>query len=549
MTDYRPFLLRRTEGGDSVRPADGTGVWLPALRYGPRVVLPEEVLGTGLLTRPVGYDGAEITVQVPETVDWSQAVLVRGGFGFPTTAQDGVQIWYTNTRPTDIDTDTGLPIDLSQRVMDTPLTTDRPMRPNQTAPPGNWFYYSLFLWIGGQWVLSAHNDVLVPQNYHHSETLFGLIPPFYQKADDEYAVDGRNGTLRLFSSVLGYDLDYTRTLCDGVLNLYSVDRVPARLLRFVGDNLGFPYEETLGAARYRSIIEQLDDLNHMRGTPVGLANLVTAATDYRCDVAVGKNLMLTVDDSEFVGGGPYYPTDPEYASTGVGLWGNMGVVSLADALVAPDAVNHPATTSSPRFVKGADPTVSPPDGRGYLLVESIATADIVLSLGVHDATTEPVYKGVPVEPGALYDFQAQVRRTSSVPVSDVWLGVYWFGETGTLASYIGYDIGPNTPDSSDSSSAWLHLDMQPQPFAPSVAQGDAADAYYAVPFVWWHTTTPTAQAWPAQGHLLASVMFSKVSVEGAAIAPVNPDVFLTLGVTAKKLGSPTYFLGTSEERT
>ncbi len=70
--------------------------------------------------------------------------------------------------------------------------------------------------------------------------------------------------------MLGYDLDLTRTLVDGVLNIYDPDKVPYRLMRYLGENLGFPFESTLGAARYRSIIQQLPDLNDTRGTVVGL---------------------------------------------------------------------------------------------------------------------------------------------------------------------------------------------------------------------------------------------------------------------------------------
>ena len=528
MTEYRPFMLRRTTGGDVLRPADVPEAWQAALRYGPRVVLPEEVENTSLETAPLGYESALITVRVPEEVAWTQAVLVRGGFGFPTTPQDGVQVWYTNTKPIDID--------MSYRTLDTPLTE------------GNWYYYSLFLWIGGQWVKSAEEDVLVPQNHHHSELLFNALPPFYQKTDDENAVDARNGALRLFTSVVGYDLDYTRTMADGVLNLYNVDRVPYRLLRYLGENLGFPYEATLGAARYRSIIEQLEDLNGLRGTAVGLQLLVTSATDYECAVSLGNNIMLTTDDSEFVGGGPYYPSDPEYSKTGVGLWDNLAVTTLLNS-INNFANEGPPTASTAQFAKGANPAVTPPSGRGYLVIQSIASTSIVLSLGVHIVGEEPVYKGIPVEPGALYDFQIDVSRTASVPVSDVWLGIMWFNETGLQTGRIATDVRPAQPDNIDHTT-WDQFNCQA--FAPAIepllptTPPAAADAYYAVPFVWWRTASPSALPFPANGHLLAGTMFSKVVSAGEAVQPISPDVLLTMGVAGKTIGEHPggeYYMG------
>ncbi len=88
MSDYRPFMLRRTTGGDVLRPVRrpsyGVGAALRA-----SVVLPEEVVGTALEARPLALRSIVVTVKVPRDVDWSQAMVVRGGFGFPTTPLDG----------------------------------------------------------------------------------------------------------------------------------------------------------------------------------------------------------------------------------------------------------------------------------------------------------------------------------------------------------------------------------------------------------------------------------------------------------------------------
>jgi len=551
VSDYRPFQIRRTTGGDALRP--DVADWQAPLRYGPRAVSPIEVEGTEIVAVPYHYDSTLLTVKVPADVQWTQAMMARGGFGFPTTPLDGVAVWYLAPKPNVLD-NAGNPLPLARQTFDTPLT------------PGNFYYYSLFLWIGGQWVLSAQQDVLLPQDYGHSQLMMDAIPPYYVRLDDQRAADGRNGPLRLFASVLGYDLDYLRTLLDGVLNVYDPDRVPFRLMRYLGENMGFPYERTLGAARYRSILTGLlpvrngeafsspGNLNNLRGTADGLQMLVTAASDYQCDAVQGNNMLLTSDDSEFVGGGPYYPTDPEYASTGVGLWNNLTDTAMINAIstagqsgtlsvepfdvpeVDPLAKPPITTVGVARSQKGDVVGVVPPHGRGWLMIESLAATNIVFSVGVHDATTLPVFKAVPVEPNALYDWQVDVSRTAAVPVSNVWTGVVWFGVDGLMSSLISATVGPSIPTDPDA-TAWRHIDYQF--FAP-------ANAYYAVPFVWWNTAAPVVRPFPMEGHQLAGAMFARIESAGGAVVPVPPDVLLTLGVTDKTIGEHPggeYYLG------
>lgn len=353
MTDYRPFEVRRSEGGDVVRATTG---WRGALRYGPVDIPFDVVVGTTLTGIPWGYDATLTTVSVPSSVPHKgEMVLVRGGFGYPTTPLDGVAVWYSP--------DSGvLATDqLNQQVLDQPVTG------------GRWYYYTLFikavdpahLTLPGTWLVGATINVLVPKNYGHADTLFNNIPPFYAALDDRQAADGRNGPLRKFSRIVGYDADYNRTLLDGVLNVYDPDLAPLMFTQLVGQNLGQPPEQALGGARYRSLVGRIWELEASRGTTQGLQEFIYAATNYRTIVHTGINELLSPDDAEFI--------------TDIGHWvtyANPHYVDMTDVVPAPDT-HPPAGLDLSRVVlrkySGVDLVAPSGFGQGVLEIIELTT--------------------------------------------------------------------------------------------------------------------------------------------------------------------------------
>jgi len=577
-TEWRPFVIRRTTGGDVLRPGDGG--FRGALRYGPQPITPEEVSGTNLIVTPRFYDRMVITVQVPKTILWSKAVLVRGGFGAPTTPQDGVAIWYHEEATPHTN-------DLSQQVVDHPLT------------PGNFYYYSLFLWISGQWALVYSQDNAVPSDHGWSQFLFNVLPMFYQRTDDMQAADGRNGPLRTFSRILGYELDYSNTLADGVRDVFNVDRAPSRLLKHLGYNFGVPDEPVLGEARQRSMLQQLDDLNALRGTTMGLRELIEAATHYPCDVTTSGNALLSVDDGDFNGGDvSQYGMSSLLAADlnwGIGHWTSTTNPTILAKLEDPlnpgqFASSHTVTTAI--LAKNTDPrsALVPPGGTGSMVVNGRGP-DIVLVCGTVLNTNTALY-GIPVTPGGLYEMSGQFLRNTWNPTtfvqatrSTTWkvglvaerrttwnvastsktnvtasrstswnvfkdlppqarvvLALLWFDATGTFRDA---STGPTGPASNDSGT-WQEFSFSD--FAPTVANG-GFDAAYALPALWWigssawlgNQTNPAVR--PAMGRFVSMVSMTRFNVSGGAVAPIGPDVFLTLGVSSKKLHGPQSFLG------
>jgi hypothetical protein len=316
---FEAFALRRTTGGDVAR-ATPTSGGAGLLRYGPAPVAWDAVKGTTLTGISWGYDAALLTAQIPAVVpSRGEAVLVRGAFGYPTTPLDGMAIWHSP----DNGLGTLVTQQINHQVLDQPVTG------------GRWYYYTLFVKVvspsspslPGTWQIGATITVLVPKFYGHAEKLFAMIPPFYQRTDDEQVADGRNGPLRKFCRIIGYDLDYNRTLLDGVLNVYDPDFAPLMFTQQVGLNLGLPPEDALGGSRYRSLVGQLWDLEGARGTTPGLQSFIYAASNYQTAVLNGINNLLTADDAEFV--------------VGVGHWRNYANAHYVDMTDTARSNAHP----------------------------------------------------------------------------------------------------------------------------------------------------------------------------------------------------------------
>jgi phage tail-like protein len=536
--EWRPFVVRRTTGGDVVRGTDG---FRGALRYGPSVVTPEDVAGTNLIVYPRFYDSMLVTVQVPATVEWTQAVLVRGGFGAPTTPQDGVVIWYlAEALPHPAE-------GLSQQVLDTPLT------------PGNFYYYSLFLWVEGQWVLAFSQDNAVPAEYKWPEFLFNTLPMFYQRSDDMQAADGRTGPLRVFARVLGYELDYTNTLANGVRDVYDVDRAPARLLKHLGYNFGVPDEPVLGEARQRSMLQQLSDLNGLRGTTLGLKQLIAAATHYDCDIHTGNNQLLSMDDGDFNGGDVSQPGMSPLLATdlgwGVGHWEpmtNATVLAKLEDPVNPGVFASSHTVTTAILAKNTNPDVRlvPPGGQGALVVNGRGN-DVVIACGPVLQNDSALY-AIPVTPGAIYSFSCQLMRTTWTeaapastppPAARIVLALLWFDATGVFKGVSSGVTPPSgtAPAGFNDTGVWQAASFSAS--APVVATA-TYDARFVIPAIWWigsstwtaNSLTPAVR--PTNGRYVSMANFTRVAAAGEAIAAIGPDVFMTLGVVDKKLNDP-----------
>jgi hypothetical protein len=272
------FRVRReVYDGDFVRGPEGFKAFL---RVGE--TLPEG-LGTSLLvSQPVGYDAIKIWWGVPpEGLNrWTYMALVRSGFGHPSTPTDGeIILGLDGNRPKD---------EVPGSLIDSGL------------PQGRWFYYTLMFRVGTRWYPVNRTKQQVPIDYEHRTHLYNGFTPYYQEVDAEQFAGTTNSMLERWSKVVGYDLDITRTLTEGVEVIYDADRVAQPLLDALGtQNFGFKPNDALGDIRYRAVVAASERLNSTRGTYGGLRSYVESATQYRAYISAGLNLMLLQDDARF----------------------------------------------------------------------------------------------------------------------------------------------------------------------------------------------------------------------------------------------------------
>jgi len=320
-----------------------------------------------------------------------KVVITRSSFGYPSTPLDGQKVLdrkyvetiatvegqmvvpYMETQPESNDNDFKRPSLSTQGLYDRNLV------------PGHWYYYTIFFYLQGtgdtqQWVEGGSMDALTPINYKTAETLYELIPPYYRTKDKEFLVgEGQRGVLERLIQVIGFEADYTRTLSEGIENVYNIDHTHDDLLHALGEtNLGVGPEAGLGDIRYRSLLAMINTLYNRRGTTSGLLRLSAAAVKYNCKILEGVNHMNVFDDAEFL--------------TNSGSWGNLGLLDLdwvQNTWVQPDAtVGYDWITSGVTEYSVVDLTVvdgetgSPAEKRGALEVTALTDNAMVITCGV-----------------------------------------------------------------------------------------------------------------------------------------------------------------------
>ena len=254
----------------------------------------EAVLGQALLyVQAGGYDSVRIEWTWPfeggSTQNWKEVALVRSMFGSPTTPMDGQTVFGPSMR-IDWEEEDG-------KLVQSPVIYDT----NLTG--GYWYYYTLFFNISpkapdlGDWVAGYSDWAQVPRRFGHDEHLWNGIPPYYQWSDDQIQAGRREGPLKKFLSIFGFELDFSRQSVECMQDMYHIDKTPVPLLRELGRNFGTSDEEGLGDIRFRASMADLAERLTYRGTKKGLQQTIETMSKYDSEVTQGKNLMMLPDDS------------------------------------------------------------------------------------------------------------------------------------------------------------------------------------------------------------------------------------------------------------
>lgn len=484
-----------------------------------------------------------------------RVAITRSSFGYPVSPLDGDKVFdrkYTEVVSSDINA--GL---VPSYFETAPASTDNDFqRPaaqvqsfyDRNLTPGKWYYYTLFFYVKGtyssaRWVVGGSMDALLPINYKHNEKLWELVPPYYQNKDQEFTYGtGQLGVLQRLLQTLGFEVDYTRTLAEGIENIYNIDYVHDDLLHALGvTNMGVAVESGLGDIRYRSILATINRLHEERGSARGLQKLTLAASKYNCKVIESANILNLTDDAEFLSGtgswGNVVGTYDTFLSTN--SWISAGNYWLDSSTTTFNPVNIVVTSP---FNEGPNPrksaaTVSKKSGTnaGLLLTCGLGTGSLANRLHVNeDYSFYPQFNGVRCVPNTVYTFSFYSKRTSGVS-ANLAAGIMWFNYPSNHVFSISADfITANkqvylSAQSYDSSTLTRYSVSAK---APLSLRGE--NRVFAVPYIAYGNNEP---------RILTACMFN-AQLNSADQYAVQPDLTLTLGATGELLGS-TYVLGDS----
>ena len=538
--ESRSIQTRRSGTGDALRAEDPRTDSLSMVRYGPRPPSGLDVFD--LVSTPSGYNAVDLWWGTPPAdLDWFDMVIVRSGFGHPVTPSDGVIVYRVKKSGAG---------DYAGKVTDTPL------------PSGSWYYYSQLFRIGSSWYRTSTAETLVPINYDHSQVMYDQLPPFYQEVDGRPAVGERRYFLKRWFETIGYDLDLTRTLTEGMDVIYDPDRSPLSLISSLGQqNLGFNLDESVGAVRYRSVIAASRDISASRGTYGGLEAYLSSATQYDVTSSPGSNLLLLRDDARFESGvGNWCPA---HRGLSVAMNDELAgeeptatVRNLKMETVSTDAEfgETPGTSTTPdELTRGAQPVST------CLKLTPAAGESIAIACGVGQSVTirstsnlVPGYRAHSVIPGRLYhlSFWTRSEDTSSHRVTS---GLAYYGKvagkrgfsdafSSGLNSYISvFPLGVDI-----ASSLLITSDEWTRHYISMVIPEDIEGIRFACPVIWIRSGAPgdNPDAPPAavSTKYVTGVMFSTDTLDTVQIAS-EPALYLRLSSD-----SENQLLGTSSQK-
>jgi hypothetical protein len=485
----------------------------------------------GIVQRYIDWPVGDIEIMWgwPAAIEdvWTDVALVRSAFGRPSTVNDGQTImlakrdafYQRNSQGVVTTGDDGLPV-----LAIPPIVTDTDL------PTGRWYHYGLFFKVSEvQWLQGMLDSTLLPRDFRHAEHLWNNVPPYYRWADENMLAT--RGHLQQFLSVFGFELDTAREYVESWQHVYDVDWSPIRLLRKLGPNFGYPYEQGIGDIRYRSLFSEIGRFYEIRGTQECLEGVVQRTSKYGCDVTSGSNVMILPDDSDF------------YA--GAGNWGV--VLDTTDAPGSGYLAKDKVTIAPASLSFKAPPTGIGRRALSIYTAAADATTDIGIACGDSYVSYDPetglpeagtgVWKtvtpdrgGIPIDPDMSYGFSAWIQ--SRLTPTAVQLSLLFFDGHNNLISASSSPINSVTSD-----NTW-------QEFSIGTVVVPPAGAVYVVPYILFDTRS-TSGSFPVTSPtlFLAGAMVYAAATIGEAIGP-PPNRYLTVGDPGEVLGDDLKFKGT-----
>jgi len=149
--------------------------------------------------------------------------------------------------------------------------------------PGKWAYYTLFVKFESRdgdlyYEPAATISVLSPKNYGSSDELFKKIPEHYRLLDFELG-EGKDGPLKRYLSIFGFEVDRVRTTIDYIIACKDPQVADSEVLDYLAQDLGVDLQSReLGASRLRSLLDIIGYLRRSEGTATAIELALQALT-------------------------------------------------------------------------------------------------------------------------------------------------------------------------------------------------------------------------------------------------------------------------------
>ena len=161
-------------------------------------------------------------------------------------------------------------------------------------------YYTLYLLIDGTWQRAGQTSTLSVLNSTTLDTLLSFVPRYYRLASGfELTGNVENEDLKKFVDILAFGVDYVRTYAKTLPLANDPRLVHLADLESLASEFGVEYLHSVPARLMRQRVNNASLLSKMRGTMTGLRELVGVSSGYEIELVLGRNLMLTQDQSSF----------------------------------------------------------------------------------------------------------------------------------------------------------------------------------------------------------------------------------------------------------
>lgn len=399
------------------------------------------------IVNSIDYNKIFVQWNVP-TGDWDLLRLVRNGFGFPMTPDDGDLLFE------------GAP------SSDVRSYLDEGQVPNNAGLiEGRTYYYTIFVREAttARWISAGTNLGVSVINYGTADLMYEYLPAVY-KIGNPYTAEVNdseiNQDLYGFLQIFAFEHDLFKTTTANMKNRYDPLTIDGRLIPLLLNQFGFAFEREIGIQQARSLLQNAIKIYSERGSLSGLTAFVTAFSGFNAEILSSTNLMLDYNNSTFKETIGFWEAilndNPEFGIFEVVLG------ELADITISRATVETEDPLVAPYF-EPTSPSNFPNFTNGFLKIVADNDGDALLECG----SSAPMTRGIPVDAGTQYVFTAYLRSRDTA--RDVVTNIKWYDRFGELISTAGEATSTTVVES------WVRT---------ASATGSAPEnAYYAVPQV------------------------------------------------------------------